>query len=168
MLILGVDPGLAVTGYGVVASGGGREKLVDCGCIRSGIQLDTPERLDLIYRELLALARRFSPGAMVVEKIFFNKNTASALQVGEARGVAILAGRHAGVSVYEYTPLQVKQAVAGYGRADKEQIKRMVCLLLGLSNVPRPDDAADALAVALCHINGSGRRSALERGRLHV
>ncbi len=163
MLVLGVDPGLAMTGFGVVESSGGRERLVECGCITTTAAQDTPARLDTIYSRLLLLARRYNFQAMAVEKIFFNRNTASALQVGEARGVAVLAGCHAGINVFEYTPLQVKQAVAGYGRADKEQVQRMVCLLLGLSRAPSPDDTADALAVALCHINGSGRRTALER-----
>jgi len=168
MLVLGIDPGLATTGYGVVESSSGREKMVECGCIRTETALNTPERLGLIYRELLSLSRRLSLQAVAVEKIFFNKNTASALRVGEACGVTVLAGRHAGLPVFEYTPLQVKLAVAGYGRADKAQVQHMVCLLLGLSVAPKPDDAADALAVALCHVNGSGRRSALERVRSRV
>lgn len=168
MRIMGVDPGIAITGYGVVDSDGCRSILIDYGCIRTSAEDSTQRRLEHIYRELRAVLARNGGEVMVVEKIFFSRNSCSAMQVGEARGVVILAGQHASLQVFEYTPLQVKQAVTGYGRAEKRQIQQMVACLLALKQLPRPDDAADALALALCHAHTGLSRAAVSRMDKHV
>lgn len=168
MRVIGIDPGIALTGYGIVESVGSRRTLVDFGCIRTSSAHETSGRLDRIYREIMLLADKYQPEEMAVEKLFFNRNVSSAMQVGEARGVAVLAAKHAGMTVSEYTPLQVKQAVVGYGRADKNQVQQMVSVLLSLGQPPKPDDAADALALALCHLNTSKLQSLIERGRADV
>jgi crossover junction endodeoxyribonuclease RuvC len=160
--IIGIDPGLSTTGYGIVDSDGYRCSLVDFGCVRTDSKWEGPERLKIIYNDLHSLLTKYQPSVMAVEKLFFSRNVTSAMQVGEARGVAVLAGCHTGLIVCEYTPLQVKQAVVGYGRAEKQQVQHMVRVLLALKVIPRPDDAADALAVAICHAhscNGYGRRN---------
>jgi len=164
MRIIGVDPGLAVTGYGVVESEYSRSRLVDYGCIRTSAEETAAERLARIYRELGAVLRQAQAEAMAVEKLFFCKNTSSAMQVGEARGIVMLAGHHAGLRVFEYTPLQVKQAVTGFGRAEKAQVQQMVACVLALKHLPRPVDAADALAIALCHAHSGPVRAAVLRG----
>lgn len=168
MRIIGVDPGLAITGYGVVESDGCCSRLVDFGCIRTAADVACPERLERIYRELGAVLARTGPSVMAVEKLFFSKNSSSAMQVGEARGVVMLAGRHANLPVFEYTPLQVKQAVVGYGRAEKRQVQQMVKCILALQVVPGPDDAADALALAICHAHTGPTRAVNPRGGRHV
>lgn len=168
MRILGVDPGIATTGFGVVEYDGKRSILVDYGSIRTSPSRCGAARLGVIYSELLQIIARNGPGEVAVEKLFFNRNTTSAMQVGEARGVVILAASHAGLPVYEYTPLQVKQAVVGYGRAEKLQIQQMVRILLSLAAVPSPDDAADALALALCHGQSRKLKAVLERGEKNV
>lgn len=151
MTILGIDPGFAITGYGVINYTGNRFSVLDFGVVSTGADTGFPERLRILYEELDQIITRFKPDAVSVEELFFNSNTKTAIKVGHGRGIAILAAARLGVSVYEYTPLQVKQAVAGYGRADKQQMQQMTKVLLGLSEIPRPDDAADALAVAICH-----------------
>lgn len=164
MRIIGIDPGIATTGYGILDSNGQRSAAQAFGCITTAAELAVPERLQQIYNELTAIVAAYKPDAMAVEKLFFCKNTNSAMQVGEARGVVLLTGRLGGLPVFEYTPLQVKQSVVGYGRAEKAQVQQMVKILLGLEKIPRPDDAADALAIALCHahagttLNAYGRR----------
>jgi len=158
MRVIGIDPGTATTGYGIIDSDGTNSRLVDFGCIRTVPEDDVPERLYAIYHRLNDVLRQFAPTVMAVEKLFFSRNTSSAMQVGEARGVVILAGRQAGIPVFEYTPLQVKQSVVGYGRAQKQQIQEMVRILLQLRQKPRPDDAADALALALCHAHAGRLR----------
>lgn len=163
MRIIGVDPGLATTGYGVVETDFYRSTLVDFGCIRTSPEETCQERFARIYRELGAVLLQSRAEAMAVEKLFFCKNSSNAMQVGEARGVVILAGHHAGLPVVEYTPLQVKQAVTGFGRAEKRQIQQMVACLLSLKQLPRPDDAADALALALCHAHTGLSRAAVDR-----
>ncbi len=168
MRIVGVDPGMATTGYGVVESDGCRSVLIEYGCIRTSAEDRAQERLGRIYRELHAVVTRTGGQVMAVEKLFFSKNSASAMQVGEARGVVILAGHHAGLPVFEYTPLQVKQAVTGFGRAEKRQIQQMVACLLALKQLPRPDDAADALALALCHAHTGLSGAAIVRRGGHV
>ena len=154
MIILGIDPGTAITGYGVVESNGGELKAVDYGCILTDKKLDMPERLDLLGEELKKMIKRYKPQAMAVEELFFFKNAKTIITVGQARGVILFIGKNigkkTGLGIYEYTPLQVKQAVAGYGRADKKQVQNMVKAILNLELVPKPDDAADALAVAIC------------------
>ena len=168
MRIIGIDPGIATTGYGIVESDGHRSVAIEYGCILTAKDLPTPERLQIIYRDLTEVLRQFTPQVMAVEKLFFNKNINSAMQVGEARGVAVLTGIHAGLSVFEYTPLQVKQAVVGYGRAEKKQVQQMVKVLLNLAKIPRPDDAADGLAIALCHAHSGSTLHALGRRGTYV
>lgn len=151
MIILGIDPGLATVGYAVIEYKGNRYKTIDYGTIRTDSKTIFPERLKIIYDELSNIIDRYNPVDLAVEELFFNKNVKTAIQVGQARGVEILAAIHKGLEVYEYTPLQVKQAVVGYGRAEKSQVQEMVKILLNLKEIPKPDDAADALAVAICH-----------------
>ena len=155
MLVLGIDPGTAITGYGLVRKEGDDLTLVDYGTITTPKQMPLPQRLQIIYRQLGEIISRHHPSAIAVEKLFFSKNVRTALSVGHARGVALLTVADAGVPLYEYTPLQVKQSVVGYGRATKEQIQQLVKMLLGLDFVPEPDDAADAIAVAICHIHSA-------------
>ncbi len=151
MRVLGIDPGLALTGYGLV-EGNGHPILVEMGSVVTPPSLPLPERLKALYQDLSALLDRLRPDAVAMEELFFGKNIRTAIAVGQARGVAILAVAQAGIPLHEYTPLQVKEALTGYGRADKQQIQRMVCLLLGLPSPPQPDDVADAVAVAICHL----------------
>lgn len=151
MLILGVDPGTAITGYGLVHYHGNRFKLIECACIRTAPEIPLAERVKVIYQELSRIIGAQKPDHFAIEELFFNKNARTALAVGHARGVAMLAAASAGVPVSEYTPLQVKQAITGYGNADKKQVQFMVKTILGLSSAPSPDDVADALAVAICH-----------------
>jgi crossover junction endodeoxyribonuclease RuvC len=155
MLVIGIDPGTAITGYGLVKQDEQTDKLevVDYGVIETPSQWSMPERLLHLYNQLKKLIIFHSPDSAAVEKLFFQKNVRTALSVGQGRGVAILALAEASLSVFEYSPLEIKQAVAGYGGADKAQIQQMVKALLGLPTLPRPDDAADALAVAICHLH---------------
>lgn len=153
--ILGIDPGLNRTGYGVIEVGSGALHCIDCGVIRVPAA-ELPERLQTILRELAQVIRRTAPHEASVERVFVNVNPQSTLLLGQARGAAICAAVDAGLSVHEYTALQVKQATAGYGRADKIQMQKMVQRLLGLERAP-PSDAADALACAICHAHVSGR-----------
>ncbi|WP_338826677.1 crossover junction endodeoxyribonuclease RuvC [Neomoorella thermoacetica] len=151
MLILGIDPGTAIVGYGLVEARAGQTRALVYDCIRTPAGEDPCRRLATIYAGIRELIERLQPETMAVEELFFNKNSKTALAVGQARGVILLAAAHTGLPVAEYTPLEVKQAVAGFGRAPKEQVQRMVQALLGLAEKPRPDDVADALAVAVCH-----------------
>ncbi|NLW56762.1 MAG: crossover junction endodeoxyribonuclease RuvC [Firmicutes bacterium] len=151
MLILGVDPGTAITGYGLIEQQGQQLRPRAYGVIRTAAGLPLAERLKKIYHGLTHLVAEYRPDAMVVEELFFNKNTRTALTVGQARGVIMLVAALQGIKTAEYTPLQVKMAVVGYGRAEKHQVQEMVRLLLGLEVIPKPDDAADALAIAICH-----------------
>lgn len=153
MRVFGIDPGSIRTGYGCVETDGRRHRLVLCGAIRAGDADTFPDRLSTIYRELSVLLRRCEPECVAVENLFHATNVRSALRLGHARGVAILAAVEAGVPVAEYTPAEVKRAVIGYGRAEKGQVQQMVKLLLGLEHAPQPHDAADALAVAICHVH---------------
>jgi crossover junction endodeoxyribonuclease RuvC len=155
MIILGVDPGTAITGYGILQSAGDDLSLIDYGAIITPADWLMPLRLQHIHTELSALIAKHTPTDAVVEKLFFSKNVRTALSVGQARGVALLAAAQAGLTIHEYTPLQIKQAVVGYGRAEKQQIQQMVKMLLQLDFVPQPDDAADALAVAICHAHSA-------------
>ena len=151
MIILGIAPGLAIVGYGVVEYIGNKYKAIDYGCITTGSEILFPERLKIIYDEMLFLIDKYKPEDVAMEELFFNKNVKTAIKVGQARGVEVLAIINKGLEVYEYTPLQIKQSVVGYGRAEKRQVQEMVKLLLNLKEIPKPDDAADALAVAICH-----------------
>ncbi|MBS4007158.1 MAG: crossover junction endodeoxyribonuclease RuvC [Clostridium sp.] len=165
MRIIGIDPGIATTGYGLVESDGQKSIMLAFGCVATSPDIATPERLEIVYQGLTEVVEKYRPNVMAVEKLFFAKNCKSVMQVGEARGVALLVGRLAKLSVFEYTPLQIKQAVVGYGRAEKSQVQQMVKVLLGLTRIPRPDDAADALAVALCHAHtGANSATVCRRG----
>lgn len=151
MIILGIDPGTATTGYGVIEKKGGQIKDIDHGCILTESSESLEKRLDTIFEELTKIIKKFQPEMAAVEELFFASNTKTAISVGHGRGVILLACERSKVPVYEYTPLQVKQAVCGYGRAEKKQIQKMVQTLLNLSKMPKPDDAADGLAIAICH-----------------
>lgn len=155
MRVLGIDPGTATTGYGVVEETGNQLSALAFGVIRTPAGQPLATRLQTIHREVGALVDRWRPLAASVEELFFSTNARTAMSVGQARGVTLLALADAGLDVAEYTPTAVKQAVTGYGNADKGQMQEMVRLLLGLEEVPRPDDAADALAVAICHVNSA-------------
>jgi len=163
MLVIGIDPGTAITGYGLVQDNpDGSLTAVDFGAILTPPKMEMPRRLLALYRSLEEILLLHQPESSAVEKLFFQRNVRTALSVGQARGVALLALAGAGLSVAEYTPLEVKQAVAGYGAADKNQVQQMVRVLLGLKDVPQPDDAADALAVAICHLHTSKMKGILE------
>lgn len=150
MIVLGIDPGTARTGYGIVAREGSTLRVVDYGCFETIADRSAGERLLLIRDALGDLIETHRPEAMGVERLFFNKNVQTAFAVGQARGVVLLVAAEHGLPVYEYGPHEVKLAVTGYGRATKEQVQRMVQLVLSMAELPRPDDAADALAVAVC------------------
>ncbi len=164
MRIMGVDPGLATTGYGIIEKEASDYYPVTYACIRTPAGRDLGSRLLDIYQKVAAVIEEHRPHELAVEDIFFNTNAKSAFLVGQARGVILLAAAHTGVPVYTYTPLQVKQGVVGYGRAEKRQVQEMIRIILKLKEKPRPDDAADALAIALCHGN-FGRYSRLLEGR---
>jgi len=156
MTVLGIDPGLATVGFGVVESRSVKPVYTKHGVISTPAGLAFPKRLGQIYDDLTELITLFKPGAAAIEELFFNTNPKTAINVAQARGVLVLACERAGVPVFEYTPLQVKQAVTGYGRADKKQVMEMTRVLLSLEAIPKPDDAADALALAICHVHSAG------------
>ncbi len=156
MVILGIDPGYAIVGYGALRYEHNHYKALEYGAIRTPAKTPFPQRLEQIYDGMQELLQRIKPDALSIEELFFNTNTTTAIAVAEARGVILLAGKQAGVTVAEYTPLQVKQAVVGYGRAQKAQVMELTRMLLGLREVPKPDDTADALAMAICHANCAG------------
>jgi crossover junction endodeoxyribonuclease RuvC len=162
VVVLGIDPGLANTGYGVVARRGGRLLALDGGVIQTPAELSVERRLAQIHAAISALIDEHQPHAMALEELYFGQNVRTAFAVGQARGVVMLAAGQQGIACSGYTPQQVKSAVCGSGRAQKDQVARMVMVLLGLSEEPRPDHAADALAVALCHANCAPLASALE------
>lgn len=154
MLVMGIDPGIAITGYGIIQTGTRNEyHCIDYGVVTTQAGTPDAERLSILYDALTALIRLHQPDSSAVEKLFFQKNVKTALAVGQARGVAMLTLAQANLPIQEYTPNDVKQTVCGYGNADKQQVQRMVQTLLHLDVLPKPDDAADALAVAICHIN---------------
>ena len=158
MIILGIDPGFAIVGFALVEAERGESRLLRCGVITTPAGIPMPSRLLQISEDLEELIRRFSPDAMAVEELFFNTNVTTAIGVAQARGVILLMAEKLGVSVFEYTPAQVKMAVSGYGKADKQQVMEMTRRLLNLSAVPKPDDAADAVAIALCHARSATSR----------
>ena len=151
MVIMGIDPGFAITGYGILSYSGNKFSVIDYGAVTTSASMKLPERLVILNRRLEELIEKYKPDAVSIEELFFNKNIKTALTVGHGRGVAILSAAKSGVPVYEYTPLQVKQAVVGYGRAEKMQMQQMTKIILNLPEIPKPDDVADALAVAVCH-----------------
>jgi crossover junction endodeoxyribonuclease RuvC len=164
VVLLGVDPGTALTGYGfVLEEPSGELKALDYGVIKTADKTALEKRLQIIYTELTRLIQLHRPVSGAVEKLFFQSNAKTALSVGQARGVILLALANCGVQVASYTPMQVKQAVSGYGGADKNQVQQMIRMMLSLEDIPRPDDAADALAVAICHSH-SRRLTMLENG----
>lgn len=150
-MILGIDPGTATMGWGVVRQEGSRLRYVQHGAITTPSDWEMPRRLGRLFDRVTEIVRGYRPETVAIEELFFNTNTTTAITVGQARGVAILAAYKAGIEVAEYTPLQVKQAITSYGRADKRQVQEMVKALLNLREIPKPDDAADGLAIAICH-----------------
>ena len=162
MRILGLDPGIATIGFGVVDSEKSSQKLINCGVISTPAHTSLSSRLEQIYDDMCQLIELFKPEAVSIEELFFNTNTTTGIAVAHGRGVILLACRKAGLKVYEYTPLQVKQAVVGYGRAEKAQVMDMVKRICHLPAPPKPDDAADAVALALCHARSA--TSLLYRG----
>ena len=151
MRIIGIDPGTGILGFGIIEASSGKTQLVDAGVIRTPVKEDDAVRLSTIFDELSDIIADTKPTEMAVEKLFFAQNVTTAMTVAQARGVVLLAGQQAGLKITEYTPLQIKQTLTGYGRADKKQMQEMVRILLGLKEVPKPDDCADALATALMH-----------------
>lgn len=161
MIVLGIDPGYAIVGWGVVRYERGRFTPLDFGAVLTPAGMDFSRRLEIIYDEMAALIARASPDAMAVEKLYFKNNQKTAIDVAQARGVILLAAKKQNIPLFEYTPLQVKSAVTGYGQAEKPQVMEMTRRLLGLRDVPKPDDTADALAIAICHGQTGG--TALKR-----
>ena len=155
MVILGIDPGYAIVGYGILRYEKNRFQILDYGAVTTPADMDFPQRLLEIYQDLSFLFQKYKPDVMSIEKLFFNTNKKTAVDVAQARGVILLAAKSNRAQVCEYTPLQVKQSVVGYGRAEKKQVQEMTKQILGLSAVPKPDDTADALALALCHAHSS-------------
>lgn len=153
MKLLGIDPGTATTGFGLIESSGGKLAFIDAGVITTPPDMSMPSRLSEIYAGLNEIIAHHQPDCMAVELLYFATNVTTAISVGQARGVVLLAAAEAGLPVGEYTPLQVKQAVTGYGKATKKQVQEMVKMLLGLDGIPKPDDAADGLAIAITHAN---------------
>jgi len=160
MIILGIDPGLAIVGWGVVEYQGSKFRTLGYGSIETPAGMATEQRLALIYEGIGKLIETYHPEHIAVEELFFNTNQTTGIRVAEARGVIIMRAYQMGIKVFEYTPLQVKQAVVGYGRAEKKQVITMVTMLLGLPKPPKPDDTADALAIAMCHAHSGGSRLA--------
>ncbi|HEY8347153.1 MAG TPA: crossover junction endodeoxyribonuclease RuvC [Symbiobacteriaceae bacterium] len=155
MRVLGIDPGTALMGYGIVERQGSRETALAYGALETPAGMEPEKRLQALYRGVVDLMVRFRPEALAVEELFFGRNVTTALYVGQARGVVLLAAADNGIPVREFTPMQVKMAVTGYGRADKKQVQAMVKTLLRLPEIPRPDDVADALAVAITALSGA-------------
>jgi crossover junction endodeoxyribonuclease RuvC len=151
MRIIGIDPGTGILGFGIIELVKGKQLLVDGGVIRTPVKEDDAIRLQTIFDELTDIIADTHPQEMSVEKLFFAQNVTTAMTVAQARGVVLLTGMQAGLKIAEYTPLQIKQALTGYGRADKKQMQEMVRVVLGLQEIPKPDDCADALAAAICH-----------------
>ncbi len=166
MRIIGIDPGYAIVGYGVLEYVNNKFSVVEYGAITTDADINMMDRFKLIYDDLNNIIERTKPDFMAIEELFFNSNQKTAINVAQARGVILLSAINHGVEIFEYTPLQVKQAVAGYGRADKNQVQQMVKLLLGLDSVPKPDDTADAVAIAICHGHSyNPRRDGILEGR---
>ena len=155
MRILGIDPGIATIGFAVLDTDGFRHRLIKCGVILTPAHTSLASRLEQIYNDLQELIEIFKPDAASIEELFFNTNLTTGISVAHGRGVILLACQKAGLKIYEYTPLQVKQSVVGYGRAEKNQVMDMVKRICGLKEAPRPDDAADSVALALCHARSS-------------
>ncbi|MBI5357241.1 crossover junction endodeoxyribonuclease RuvC [Candidatus Saccharibacteria bacterium] len=155
MRILGIDPGTGIVGFGVIEKTGSKLHMIDAGVIRTDSRLNDSERLKIIYDELSGIIEENKPEVMAVEKLFFAQNVTTAMSVSQARGVILLCGEQNKLPVFEYTPLQIKQAITGYGKAEKSQIQEMVKVILKLKEIPKPDDCADALACAITQANSS-------------
>ena len=162
MRILGIDPGYAILGWGVIDVVGNKFSVVDYGSILTDTSMEMPARLQVLYNGLTELIHKYKPDDASIEQLFFNSNAKTAILVGEARGVAVLACANGNLNIGEYTPLQIKQALVGYGRADKKQVQYMVKTMLNLKSVPKPDDTADALAAAICYAHSAGRKDILK------
>lgn len=162
MRILGIDPGYAILGWGVIDMKGNHFKVIDYGAVTTDSKMEMPDRLKVLYNSLMDIIVRYEPDVASIEELFFNTNAKTAILVGQARGVAVLACANSGLEIDEYTPLQIKQALVGYGRAEKKQVQLMVKTILNLKEVPKPDDTADALAAAICHGHAAGSRSRLK------
>ena len=156
MRILGIDPGIAIVGFGIIEYDNVKFKVVDYGAITSPAHTPVPSRLKMIYDDITYVIEKYKPDEIAIEELFYNSNAKTVINVGQARGVLILSGENLNIPVYEYTPLQVKQGVVGYGRAQKKQVQEMVKNILSLKEVPKPDDTADALAIAICHAHACG------------
>lgn len=156
MRIIGIDPGYAIVGYGIIDYNANHFSVVDYGAVTTKAHTPFEQRLASIYSGLEQLISTYKPDAMSIEKLFFNTNTTTAIDVAQARGVIVLSAAQHGLDIAEYTPLQVKQSVVGYGRAEKKQVQEMTRLMLNLKSVPKPDDTADALALAICHAHSAG------------
>lgn len=155
MIIIGIDPGYAIVGIGVVEYKGNKFRTIDYNAITTPAGMPTVERLKKIYQEMTMYIDKYAPDSIAIEELFFNSNQKTAINVAQARGVLLVAAANRNIPIFEYTPLQVKQSVTGYGRADKQQIQQMVKMMLGLNVIPKPDDAADALAIAICHAHSN-------------
>jgi crossover junction endodeoxyribonuclease RuvC len=156
MIVLGIDPGYAIVGCGVVEYKANKFKMLEYGAITTDAHTPFNERLEKIWDEATALMQKYPIEAVAMEKLFFNTNQKTAIDVAQARGVLVLAAQKSKIPIYEYTPLQVKQSVVGYGRAEKKQVQEMTRIMLNLEKIPKPDDAADALAMAICHCHSAG------------
>ncbi|MBG90826.1 MAG: crossover junction endodeoxyribonuclease RuvC [Actinobacteria bacterium] len=159
MIVLGIDPGVATTGYGVISTQGSKMSLCEYGVIKTAAKQPLETRLITIRREMTQILAQFKPDTMGIEDLFFNHNTKTAMMVAQGRGVLLLTGAEAGIPIHSYTPPQIKLGVSGYGSAPKQQVQKMVKSLLNLPKIPRPDDAADALAVAICHAHSLRMRT---------
>ncbi|MBQ9961621.1 MAG: crossover junction endodeoxyribonuclease RuvC [Firmicutes bacterium] len=166
MRILGIDPGYAILGWGVIDVIGNRFSVVDYGAITTDTSMNMPCRLEALYDGLTEIMSKYQPDEASIEELFFNSNAKTAILVGEARGVAVLACQKGNLKINEYTPLQIKQALVGYGRADKQQIQYMVKTMLNLKAAPKPDDTADALAAAICHAHSANTKNILKGVKL--
>lgn len=166
MIILGIDPGYAIVGIGVIEYKGNKFRPIEYNAITTDAHTPASLRLKIIYDEINNYLDKYKPDAVAIEELFFNSNQKTAILVAQARGVLVVSATNKGIPIYEYTPLQIKQAVAGYGRADKNQIQQMVKMLLNLNAIPKPDDAADALAVAICHAHSYNLNDKFGLGKL--
>lgn len=162
MRILGIDPGYAILGWGVIDMKGNHFKVVDYGAVTTDAKMEMPDRLKILYNSLMDIIVQYEPEVASIEELFFNTNAKTAILVGQARGVAVLACANSGLEIEEYTPLQIKQALVGYGRAEKKQVQLMVKTILNLKEIPKPDDTADALAAAVCHGHAAGNKNRLK------